>query len=227
MTALITPYSILLTILAYYIGRKIYAKHPTPFTTPVFFSTVTIILILLASGLDFDDYSPAKNIISYFLGPATVALAVPLYKNRKIIVKYAIPAISGMILGLMVTLTIAFTIAQAFSLPQFILQGLAVKSITVPIAVGITELYGGDSNISAAFVILTGVLGTMIAPKMMDKLNITMPFARGIAYGTIAHGLGTAQAAQESEFTGAVAGAAMAIAGILISCFFPVISHFL
>ncbi|KWW22422.1 hypothetical protein AS888_12870 [Peribacillus simplex] len=227
MTALITPYSILITLLAYYMGRKLYAKRPSPFTTPVFFSTITIILILLATGLDFDDYSPAKDIISYFLGPATVALAVPLYKNRRIIVKYAIPAISGMILGLMVTLAIAFTIAQAFSLPQFILQGLAVKSITVPIAVEITELYGGDSNISAAFVILTGVLGTMIAPKMMDKLNITMPFARGIAYGTIAHGLGTAQAAQESEFTGAVAGAAMAIAGILISCFFPVISHFL
>ncbi|WP_340371526.1 LrgB family protein [Peribacillus sp. FSL E2-0218] len=227
MTALITPYSILITFLAYYMGRKLYAKRPSPFTTPVFFSTITIILILLATGLDFDDYSPAKDIISYFLGPATVALAVPLYKNRRIIVKYAIPAISGMILGLMVTLAIAFTIAQAFSLPQFILQGLAVKSITVPIAVEITELYGGDSNISAAFVILTGVLGTMIAPKMMDKLNITMPFARGIAYGTIAHGLGTAQAAQESEFTGAVAGAAMAIAGILISCFFPVISHFL
>ncbi|WP_082630190.1 LrgB family protein [Peribacillus muralis] len=227
MTALITTYSILLTIIAYIIGRKIYAKYPSPFTTPVFFSTITIILILLASGLNFEDYTPGKNIITYFLGPATVALAVPLYKNRKIIVKHALPAISGMILGLMVTLIIAFTIALAFSLPPFILQGLAVKSITVPIAVEITELYGGDSNISAAFVILTGVLGTMIAPKMMDKLNITLPFARGIAYGTIAHGLGTAQAAQESEFTGAVAGAAMAIAGILISCFFPFISHFL
>ncbi|MED3761102.1 MULTISPECIES: LrgB family protein [Peribacillus] len=227
MTAFITTYSILITILAYFTGRKIYTKHPSPFTTPVFFSTVTIILVLLISGLDFEDYSPGKDIITYFLGPATVALAVPLYKNRKIIVKYAMPAISGMIFGLLVTLIIAFAIAKAFSLPPFIFQGLAVKSITVPIAVEITELYGGNSNISAAFVILTGVLGTMIAPKMMDKLNITMPFARGIAYGTIAHGLGTAQAAQESEFTGAVAGAAMAIAGILISCFFPFISNFL
>ncbi|MFF2286763.1 LrgB family protein [Peribacillus butanolivorans] len=227
MTTLITIYSILITILAYFIGRKIYAKHPSPFTTPVFFSTVTIILVLLISGLDFNDYSTGKDIITYFLGPATVALAVPLYKNRAIIVKYGIPAISGMILGLTVTLILAFVIANAFSLPQFILQGLAVKSITVPIAVEITELYGGNPNVSAAFVILTGVLGTMIAPRMMDKLNITMPFARGIAYGTIAHGLGTAQAAQESEFTGAVAGAAMAIAGILISCFFPLIDNFL
>ncbi|KRF60279.1 hypothetical protein ASG99_26915 [Bacillus sp. Soil768D1] len=227
MTTLITIYSILITILAYFIGRKIYAKHPSPFTTPVFFSTVTIILVLLISGLDFNDYSTGKDIITYFLGPATVALAVPLYKNRTIIVKYGIPAISGMILGLTVTLVLAFVIANAFSLPQFILQGLAVKSITVPIAVEITELYGGNPNVSAAFVILTGVLGTMIAPRMMDKLNITMPFARGIAYGTIAHGLGTAQAAQESEFTGAVAGAAMAIAGILISCFFPLIDNFL
>lgn len=227
MTTLITLYSLLITVLAYSVGRKIYRKHPSPFTTPVFFGTVTIILVLLISGLDFKDYTPGKDIITYFLGPATVSLAVPLYKNRSIIAKYAIPAISGMILGLTVTLFLALAIAKALSLPLYILQGLAVKSITVPIAVGITEIYGGDPNISAAFVILTGVLGTMIAPKLMDKLNITMPFARGIAFGTIAHGLGTAQATQESEFTGAVAGAAMAISGVIISCLFPLINHFL
>ena len=227
MTTFITLYSIMITIIAYAIGRKIYSKHPSPFTTPVFFGTVTIILVLLISGLDFNDYTPGKDIITYFLGPATVALAVPLYKNRAIIAKYAIPAISGMILGLAVTLTLALTIAKALTLPLYILQGLAVKSITVPIAVEITEIYGGNPNVSAAFVILTGVLGTMIAPKLMDKLNVTMPFARGIAYGTIAHGLGTAQATQESEFTGAVAGAAMALSGIIISCLFPLINHFL
>lgn len=227
MTTFITPYSILITVLAYSFGRKIYGKYPSPFTTPVFFGTVTIILVLLLSGLSFKDYTPGKDIITFFLGPATVSLAVPLYKNRSIIAKYVIPAISGMMLGLVVTLALALAIAKALSLPVVILQGLAVKSITVPVAVEITEIYGGDPNISAAFVILTGVLGTMVAPKMMDKLNITMPFARGIAFGTIAHGLGTAQAAQESEFTGAVAGAAMAMTAIIISSLFPLINHFL
>ena len=227
MTTFITIYSILITLLVYSFGRRLYGKHPSPFTTPVFFSTVVIILILIISGLDFQDYTPAKDIISYFLGPATVALAVPLYKNRIVIARYAIPALSGMVLGLAVTLSLAIAIAKAFSLPLYILQGLAVKSITVPIAVEITEIYSGDANVSAAFVILTGVLGTMIAPKIMDIMGIHMPFARGIAFGTIAHGLGTAQASQESEFTGAVAGAAMALAGLIISSFFPLIHSFL
>ena len=227
MTTFITIYSILITLLVYSFGRRLYGKHPSPFTTPVFFSTVVIILILIISGLDFQDYTPAKDSISYFLGPATVALAVPLYKNRIVIARYAIPALSGMVLGLAVTLSLAIAIAKAFSLPLYILQGLAVKSITVPIAVEITEIYSGDANVSAAFVILTGVLGTMIAPKIMDIMGIHMPFARGIAFGTIAHGLGTAQASQESEFTGAVAGAAMALAGLIISSFFPLIHSFL
>lgn len=227
MTTFITIYSVLITLLIYSFGRKLYGKHPSPFTTPVFFSTVAIILILIISRLDFQDYTPAKDIISYFLGPATVALAVPLYKNRMVIARYAIPALSGMVLGLAVTLSLAIAIAKAFSLPLYILQGLAVKSITVPIAVEITEIYSGDANVSAAFVILTGVLGTMIAPKIMDIMGIHMPFARGIAFGTIAHGLGTAQASQESEFTGAVAGAAMALAGLIISSFFPLIHSFL
>jgi len=89
------------------------------------------------------------------------------------------------------------------------------------------SLYEGDANLAAAFVLITGILGTMIAPWLMDKLHITMPFARGIAYGTIAHGFGTAHAAQESEFTGAVAGAAMAMAGIIIAFCFPVFYSFL
>lgn len=223
MNTLITIFSILLTIAAYTLGRKLYAKYPSPFTTPVFFCVVTIIGILLISGLSFEDYTPAKDIITFFLGPATVALAVPLYKNRDIITKYALPALVGIVFGLATTLSIALVIGKLYTLSLEILQALAVKSVTVPIAVEITNIYNGNANLAAGFVILTGILGTMLAPWIMNKLGLYMPFARGIAYGTIAHGLGTAQAAQESEFTGAVAGAAMAIAGILTAITFPII----
>ncbi|MEH6945972.1 LrgB family protein [Bacillus sp. JJ634] len=227
METFITIYSITITIIAYIAGRKVYTKYPSPFTTPVFLCTIAIVSVLLISGLHFEDYILAKEIITYFLGPATVALAIPLYKNRAIIAKYAIPAISGIILGLAVTLCIAIIIAKLFSFSLNMVQALAVKSVTVPIAVEIMSLYEGDANLAAAFVLITGILGTMIAPWLMDKLHITMPFARGIAYGTIAHGFGTAHAAQESEFTGAVAGVAMAMAGIIIAFCFPMIDSFL
>jgi len=227
METFITIYSISITIIAYILARKIYMKYPSPFTTPVFLCTVAVISTLLISNLHFEDYVVAKDIITYFLGPSTVALAVPLYKNRAIIAKYAIPAISGTILGLAFTLCIAIIIAKLFSFSLNMVQALAVKSVTVPIAVEIMSLYEGDENLAAAFVLITGILGTMIAPWLMDKLHITMPFARGIAYGTIAHGFGTAHAAQESEFTGAVAGAAMAIAGIIIAFCFPLFYPFL
>ncbi|WP_110927833.1 LrgB family protein [Bacillus massiliglaciei] len=227
MTVPITIFNILLTAGAYLAGRKIYARFPTPFTTPVFFCIVVIITIFSISGIDYNDYKPAKDFISFFLGPATIALAVPLYKNREIIRKFAVPALCGIIFGLAVTLFTAILIGKAFFLSFVMLQALAVKSVTVPIAIEIMDINGGDQNITASFVILTGVLGTMLAPWIMDKIHIKDPFSRGIAYGTIAHGLGTAQASQESEFTGAVAGAAMAIAGIVISLVYPMIQHLL
>lgn len=214
--------SVILTVIAYLASLKIRRHIQLPFTAPVFTGTVFIISFLVLSGNSYEEYAKAKGILTYMLGPATAALAVPLYKNRQLIAKYALPAFAGIITGLAVGLITAFTLAVMFKLPIYILQSLAVKSVTVPIAVEVTGLYGGYPELSAGFVIMTGMLGSMAGPWILSRLHINGPFSRGIALGTVAHGMGTAQAAQENEISGAASAAAMAISAALLSLFFPV-----
>jgi predicted murein hydrolase (TIGR00659 family) len=224
MSMFITLYSLFLTIVVYFFSLKAAKKYPSSLMSPLFIATVMIILILLISGVSYEQYQPANEIITYLLGPATVSLAVPLYKNKAALAKYLLPACSGMFLGLLSTIAVALLLGVFFAFSTNILQALTVKSVTVPIAVEIAALYDGDPELAAAFVIITGLLGAMLGPWLMDRFHITMPFARGIAFGTIAHGIGTAQATKESELTGAVSGAAMGIAAMITPLFFPVIS---
>jgi len=223
MSTIVTLYSILLTVGFYYLSRIVAKKYPSPFTTPVFFSTTLIIIALLLSGLNFDDYQPAKEIMTFLLGPATVALAIPLYKNRQILLENGIPAFLGIIVGSLSTMISAVLLAKLFQLSQIIAISISVKSVTVPIAVGVSEIIGGDPALSAAFVVATGISGTMIGPWLMDKLGIENALARGLALGTISHGQGTAQASVEGELQGAIAGVAMGVSAIFVSFLAPII----
>lgn len=217
----VTLFSIILTLGAYTLSRIVARKYPSPLTTPVFFSTAIIIIVLVALDLSFAQYKPGKDIMTFFLGPATVALAVPLYKNRHLVVTYSIPATVGIVVGTLSTTLSAVLIGQLFRLSNDVVASLMVKSVTVPIALEITALTGGNPALSAAFVVLTGTLGTMIGPWLLKRTGITSPFAYGLAMGTVSHGQGTAQAASENELAGAVAGVAMGLAAIVTSLILP------
>lgn len=223
MTVLVTLLSIAITIGAYIISRIVGRRYPSPFTTPVFFSTALIIMFLLSFGLTFDDYQVAKDIMTFLLGPATVALAVPLYKNRAIIKKHSGPALVGITFGTISTLLVAVILAKLLQLSNEIIASVSVKSVTVPIAIEVANIIGGDPALTAAFVVATGILGTMIGPSLMNATNIHHPLSRGLALGTISHGQGTAQAATEGELQGAIAGVAMGLAAIFTSIAAPAI----
>ncbi|OIJ21323.1 hypothetical protein BKP45_00650 [Anaerobacillus alkalidiazotrophicus] len=222
----VTLFSIAITVGAYLLSRKVGKRYPSPFTTPVFFSTTVIIVVLLSFELTFEDYTLAKDIMTFLLGPATVALAVPLYKNREIIKKHSGPALVGMILGTLSTILAAVLLAKLFTLSSELVASLSVKSVTVPVAVEISTIIGGDPALTAAFVVATGVLGTMIGPWLMSVTKIDHPLSRGLSLGTISHGQGTAQAAVEGELQGAVAGVAMGLAAIFTSVVVPIIIPF-
>jgi predicted murein hydrolase (TIGR00659 family) len=226
MIVLVTLLSIAITVGAYLLSKKVGKRYPSPFTTPVFFSTAIIIIILLTFGLTFEDYTIAKEIMTFLLGPATVALAVPLYKNRLIIKKHSGPALVGIVLGTMSTIVGAVILAKLFSLSNEILASISVKSVTVPVAVEISNIIGGDPALTAAFVVATGILGTMLGPWLMSLTNIDHPLSRGLALGTISHGQGTAQAATEGELQGAIAGVAMGLAAIFTAIAAPIIVPF-
>jgi predicted murein hydrolase (TIGR00659 family) len=210
-------------LLAYVLARKAAGKYPSPLTSPVFLSTLIVIAVLLLLNIPYEKYEPASEIITYFLGPATVALAVPLYRQRKVISAYGVPALTGLIAGIVSTILSAVFIAYLLNLSDLILVSLTIKSITIPVASEVARIIGADSILVAAFVMITGMLGAMIGPFLMNTMKIHDPFSRGLAIGTIAHGIGTAEAAREGELQGAVSGAAMGMAAIITSLFLPMI----
>lgn len=226
MEVLVTLLSIAITVGAYMLSKVAAKRFSSPLTTPVFFSTTLIIILLLILGINYDEYTIAKEIMTFLLGPATVALAVPLYKNRDMIKKYSVPAMLGIVIGTVSTIVTAVFLAEILNLTNEVMASASVKSVTVPVAVEVSTIIGGDPSLTAAFVVTTGILGTILGPWLMNVTNITNPLSRGLALGTISHGQGTAQAATEGELQGAIAGVAMGLSAIFTAIIAPMIVSF-
>ncbi|WP_203362683.1 LrgB family protein [Bacillus sp. REN10] len=214
-------FSIILTMVIYWLSRKWSFRFPSPFTTPVFTSTTAIIIVLLLTGISYEEYTPAKEIMTYLLGPATVALAVPLYHNREVLLSRLIPATIGLTIGTVSTIAAAVWLVKAFGLSETIAATAATKAVTTPVAIEVAKVIGGDPALAAAFVMVAGMFGAIFGPVLLNSMKITDPFSRGLAIGTVAHGIGTSQAVAEGRIQGAVSGAAMGFAGILTSIILP------
>lgn len=211
------------TGLAYAVSRIVGKRYPSPLTTPVFLSTPLVITVLLLSGMQLGDYRPTKDIIVSLLGPATVALAVPLYKNRHTLTKNLVTASTALVMGSLSTLVVAVAVARLLGLPRVICASLSIKSVTAPVAIELAPMIDGDSTLTAAFVIATGMIGAMLGPFLMNKIGVRSPLARGLALGTISHGQGTAQALSEGEVQGAAAGVATVLGAILTAAVAPIL----
>ncbi|MHB8072726.1 LrgB family protein [Desulfosporosinus fructosivorans] len=216
-----TAFTISITVSLYFISRKIYLKTQNALLTPLLLSTISIIIILHYSGISFEQYKPGKEIMTFLLGPATVALALPLYQNRQVLRKSLVPILVGIASGALATLTTAVLLAKMSGLDSLIVTSIATKSITAPIAIEISQLTGGDPVIAVAFVVFTGTLGSMIGANFLTLCKIDDPVARGLAMGVTAHGQGTAIILEEGETQGAMAGVAMALSAIFISFIAP------
>jgi len=217
-----TVASVALTLLAYQASRGVNARFPSPLTSPVFLAVVGIMIVLAVPGVDYVPYRQGAEPLIALLGPATAALAIPLYKHREIVVAYFLPAISGLVCGAIATLSAAVALAVALGLAPTVVRSIGIKSVTAPIAVELAPLIGGDPALTVALVVATGILGAMLGPWMLDRAGVRDPVARGLALGTVATGIGTAQAAMEGEIQGAVAGVAMGAAAVAISMIAPV-----
>ena len=215
--------AIVLTIGAYRFSLAVRQRWAHPLTTPVLFSTAVVVAMLLAVRVDVDAYEPAKNLMTFLLGPATVALAIPLYRNRAAFTRELLAAVCGLVAGVAVTMALAIVCAHAFRLGQVLEATLAVKSATTAIAIEVARIVHGDPALAAGFVVCTGTFGAAVGPWLLDRVQVRDPIARGVALGAIAHGIGTAQAATESELSGAVAGVSLGIGAILTSAFAPLL----
>jgi putative effector of murein hydrolase len=228
MSGLVTAWAISVTVGTYALSRAVGKRYPSPLTTPVFFSTPIIIAAMCIARVRVEQYAPAKDIMTSFLGPATVALAVPMYKNGRALVKSLFPCSIGLAVGSLSSMFSAIAIGKLLGLSPAVRASMSLKSVTAPIAIELAGMVRADPALTAALVIATGMTSAMLGSWFMDRLGIVAPLARGLALGTIAHGQGTAQAALEGELQGAVAGVAMGLAAIFTSLVTPaLLAHLL
>lgn len=227
MPHLMTLFSVLLTLGAYWLSKALYLRFRHPLLNIVLLGTSLVIGTLLALRIPYASYAPARELMTFLLGPATVALAVPLYRHRSLLRRYGIPSLAGVALGSLVSMLVVGGIALVAGLPREVVLSLIPKSVTTPFAMEIARIHGGSPGLAAAFVVATGTLGSVFGGTLLSWAGIHHPVARGLALGTGAHGLGTAAALMEGERQGSMAGLAMILAGLTTALLAPLLIHWM
>ena len=214
----------LATGLAYVGARRAQAAlgHST-LANPVLLAGLPIGLMIWIADVDYATYDRAGFVWLLLLGPATVGLAVPFHRNWRKIRKESKAFLVAMTAGSIVGVGSAVAITWALGASPEVIASMAPKSVTTPIAIGISEQIDGLASLTAAFVIFTGIIGAMLGGPLMRALGVTLQEARGTAYGTAAGGIGTAQAFQEHELAGTFAGISVTVNGVLTALLLPVI----
>ncbi|MBK3866215.1 LrgB family protein [Pseudomonas stutzeri] len=210
-----------ITLAAFQLAFAAYEKTRWVFLQPVLVSMTLVVGILLLCGIDYDEYRISAQWLTILLGPATVALAVPLYLNLRRIRELFGPIVITLLLAGAFATALGMALAWAFGADRMILMTLAPKSVTSPIAMLVAEQIGGVVALAAVFVMITGVLGAILGPELLRRFGVQHPAARGIALGLTAHAVGTAQALQESDECGAFAALAMSLMGVLTAVLLP------
>lgn len=199
--------------------------HERALLNPVLISVAVIVAILLATGTDYDTYFYGAQFAHFLLGPSTVALAVPLYAQLGKLRRIALPAGAALLAGSLTAILSAAGICWALGASRQTLLSSMPKSATTPIAMCISEQLGGLPSLTAALVVLTGILGAVAGTAVLDLLRVRDEAVRGFALGVTSHGIGMARAFQISEETGAFAGLAMGLNGALTAVLVPVIAR--
>jgi predicted murein hydrolase (TIGR00659 family) len=217
-----------LTLGAYLLGDWIYrraGKHPL--LNPVLLAILMLVALLSLTRTPYPTYFEGAQFVHFLLGPATVALAVPLYFNFSKLRRLWLPLLGGLIVGSLTAALSAIGIAWLLGASPQTLISLAPKSVTAPVAMGIAEKLGGLPSLAAILVVSTGILGAVLGPWTLDRLRVRDQAVRGFALGVASHGIGTAQAFQESEQAGAFSGLAMGLNILATSLMLPVVVRLL
>jgi predicted murein hydrolase (TIGR00659 family) len=194
-----------------------------PVVNPVLISVALVAALLKASGTDYQTYFNGAQFVHFLLGPATVALGVPLYRNLERVRQNLLPMLAALIVGAVVAIVSAVGIAAALGAPKSVLISLAPKSVTAGVAMAVSESLGGLPPLTAALVIMTGILGAIVVTPLMNALRIRDYAARGFAAGLASHGIGTARAFTVDPVAGVFAGIAMGLNAVATPVLAPLI----
>jgi predicted murein hydrolase (TIGR00659 family) len=213
-----------ITLLAYLIAQALYAKSRfNPLVNPVLIAVALLVMLLEITGTPYATYFEGAQFVHFLLGPATVALALPLYRQWPKLRRAAWPLIGGLLAGSLTAIASAVGVAALFGASHQTIASLAPKSVTTPIAMAVAAEIGGIPSLTAVLVITTGVFGAVFARSILNLLRVTEPEVRGFALGVASHGIGTARAFQVSEEMGAFAGLGMGLNGVFTAFVVPVL----
>jgi len=210
------------TLAAYLIADRIAdaaGRHPV--VNPVAIAIALLGSLLKLTGTDYQTYFNGAQFVHFLLGPATVALAVPLYRNLELVRRNLLPMAAALIVGAVVAIVSALAVARALGAPRTVLVSLAPKSVTAAVAMAVSETLGGAPPLTAALVIATGILGAIMVTPLMNALGIRDYAARGFAVGLASHGIGTARAFAVDPVAGVFAGIAMGLNAVVTPAIAP------
>ncbi len=211
-----TPlFGVAISIAAFALGQFINKKFKISILNPLLISIVAIIGFLIYFNIDYEIYNKGGSVVSFFLGPATVVLAVPLYKQIKLLKQHALPIIIGIFLGSIAGIASIIILSKLFNLDELLMISLIPKSTTAAIAMDISKEIGGIPALTMGFVVITGSGGYIIGPFIFKLFKIENEIAKGISFGTASHAMGTAKAMEIGEVEGAMSSLAISVAGLI------------
>jgi predicted murein hydrolase (TIGR00659 family) len=217
-----------ITLLAYQGAFWIYQRSGcNPLANPVLIAVAVLVLFLTLTATSYETYFEGAKFVHFLLGPATVALAIPLYMQLHRVRAMLLPVIVGLFVGSLTAAVSAVLVGRLFGASLSTQLSLAPKSVTTPIAMGIAERIGGIPSLTAVLVIITGILGAVGARYVFDAMKLRDPAIRGFAIGVASHGIGTARAFQVNEQSGAFAALAMGLNGALTAILVPLLASWL
>lgn len=204
-----------ISLVGYMAGAALKKRLRSDFFNPLLFAILFVIAFLTLTKVDYDTYSKNAIYISYLLTPATICLALPLYEKRILITRNLTAIITGIFMGVISSISSVLVLSSLLGLSHLQYVTFIPKSITTAIGMGVSEELGGMANITAVAIIITGIIGNIIAEPLCRILKIEDPIARGIAIGSSSHAIGTTKAMEIGETEGAMSGLAIALAGLL------------
>ena len=216
-------FGIILTIIAFELGVTIRNKWRNPLLNPILIATILIIGFLTVTGIKYETYKVGGDYISFFLGPVTVLLAVPLYRHIQALKNNWLPILTGILVGCITSIVCVIACAKIFNISKTQMLSLIPKSITIPMGSVVSEQIGGIPPITIVAIVITGITGAVTAPLVCKFFRIGNPVAQGVAIGTASHALGTTKAMEIGEVQGAMSSLSIGVAGVMTVFVTPVL----
>jgi len=211
------------SLVAYLLGMLLKKKFKLAILNPLLISIVLTIIVLVVANVDYDTYNKGASYLSWFLTPATVCLAIPLYEQWTLLKKNIAAVALGLTAGVITSLVTVLVLSVLMGLSH---EDYVTKSITTAIGMGVSEELGGYVTITVAVIVVTGVIGNILGEFVCKIFRITEPISKGLALGASSHAIGTAKAIEMGEIEGAMSSLAIAVAGILTVVFASVFANF-